>query len=241
MKKYLYDDLYYLEEKHWWHVSKRRIVQSLIENYNRIKKPKILDVGCGTGKNIEGLLKYGEVWGLDNSLDAIKFCRRRGLKNLKLGHAEKTDLKSESFDIITILDVLEHTDDNKTLQEMQRILKRSGILIITVPAFTWLWSEWDKVLHHKRRYNLESLTATLNNNNFKIIKITYLYSFLVVPTLIVRRIKEKLFNEKHYPSDFLLSNPILNKILGFLANMEFKLAQKMFFPIGTTLLVICQK
>lgn len=240
MKRYLYEDLYNLEEKHWWHVSKRTIVQNLIENYNNIEKPKILDIGCGTGKNIEELSKYGEVWGLDKSLEAIKFCKKRGLKNLKLGNAEKTKFKSGSFDIITLLDVLEHTDDNQTLQEMNRLLKKNGLLIITVPAFYWLWSQWDRILHHKRRYNSKNLIAILQKNKFKIIKITYLYSFLVPPALTIRKIKEKIFNKKQYPSDFQLSNIILNKILGFLASIEFKLTQKLFIPVGTTLLVVAR-
>lgn len=241
MQKYLYEDLYNLEETHWWHKSKRELVTYFLEKYFSSKYNKILDVGCGTGKNMEQLQKYGNVWGLDNSKEAIKFCRKRGLKNLQLSNAEKTKFKANSFDIITLLDVLEHTDDNKTLKEMQRILKKNGILIITVPAFMWLWSKWDEVLYHKRRYDLKSLTSILKNNNFRVIKITYLYSFLVLPALIIRGIKEKLLSQKYYPSDFLLNNSIINKLLGIIANIEFNLAKRVKIPIGTSLLVIAKK
>lgn len=241
MKSYLYQDLYDLEGKHWWHISKRRITQSLIRNCNKTKSPKILDVGCGTGKNAEQLQKYGQVWGLDNSLEAIKFCKKRGLKNLKLGNAEKTNFKSESFDIITLLDVLEHTDDEKTLTEMGRILKKDGIIIISVPALSWLWSEWDKILYHKRRYNLKSLAAVLGNNGFKIVKIFYLYSFLIIPVIIIRKIKEILLNKKNYSSDFLLTNLLLNKILSLISMMEFKLAQRVSIPVGTTIFAVAKK
>lgn len=241
MRSYLYQDLYNLEEKHWWHISKRRIVQIMMKAYNKVSKPKILDVGCGAGKNMEQLQKFGQVWGLDNSGEAIKFCKKRGLKNLQLSNAEQTRLKPNFFNIITLLDVLEHTDDKKCLKEMMRILNKGGILIITVPAFSWLWSDWDKVLHHNRRYNLKELTNILERNGFKIIKITYLYSFLVLPSLIIRRIKQNLFKEKPYPSDFLLSNQVVNKVMGLLASFEFKLAQKVKIPIGTSLLAVCKK
>lgn len=241
MKKYLYKDLYDLEEKHWWHISKRRIVQNLIKRYNKIIDPKILDIGCGAGKNTEELLKYGKVWGIDNSEDAVRFCKKRGLKNVKLSNAEKTDLKTSSFDVITLLDVLEHTDDNRTLKEMQRILKENGVIILTVPAFSWLWSKWDEALHHKRRYTLKDLISRIEDHNFKVIYATYLYSFLILPALIVRRIKEKFFYNKTYPTDFQLSNPAVNLIMSFLSEMEFKLAQRIPLPFGTTILIIAKK
>ena len=240
MQKYLYKDLYNLEETHWWHISKRRAVQNLIRKYNLSLNPKILDIGCGTGKNMEGLLKYGVVWGLDNSSDAIRFCKMRGLKNLKLGSAEKTNLKDESFNIITLLDVLEHTDDNKTLKEMHRILKREGLLIITAPAYLWLWSDWDRVLHHKKRYTLNTLNEILATNNFSPVKMTYLYSFLVLPVLIIRKIKQK-FSKDFYQSDFKLSTPLLNFLLNNLSRLEFFLAENFFIPFGTSILVVAKK
>src|SRR3989344_4554281 len=157
MQKYLYQDLYTQEDRHWWHRAKRAMVFTVASKFLNQKIPKILDVGCGTGKNLENLNKLGKTWGIDNSKEAIEFCKKRGLVNLKLAEAENTKLPLSYFNLITLLDVLEHTDDNKTLAEMHRILDRKGIIIITVPAFNWLWSNWDVVLHHKRRYTKKSL------------------------------------------------------------------------------------
>lgn len=241
MEKYLYDDLYNLEEKHWWHISKRRNIQNLIIKYNHSRNPKILDVGCGTGKNIEELLKLGQIWGLDNSKKAIEYCKKRGLKNLKLGNAQKTHFNPGSFDVITLLDILEHTDDNKTLIEMKRILKKDGLLIITVPAFYWLWSRWDEIAHHKRRYNKSTLLEVLKKNNFNVIKITYLYSFLLVPVYLIRKIKQKFFSKQEYPSDFRLNNSLFNRMLNLLSFLEFKVAEKIPLPFGTTILVVAKK
>ncbi|MEK7616910.1 MAG: class I SAM-dependent methyltransferase [Patescibacteria group bacterium] len=240
MKKYLYEDLYLLEEKHWWHISKREAVLSLIKEYAKGNRIKILDVGCGTGRNMEEFKKLGDVWGLDSSLIALNYCRKRGLKNLKLGSAENTSLETSSFDVVTLLDVLEHTDDNKTLKEMARILKRNGILILTVPAFPWLWSKWDEVLHHKRRYTINTFKKMLDSYDFHPVKMTYLYSFLVLPTLIIRKIKQK-FSKNFYPSDFTLSTPLLNFILNNLSRLEFFLSGKFYIPFGTSIVVVAKK
>lgn len=241
MEKYLYQDLYILEESHWWHISKRRVVQEIIRKYKNSKDLKILDIGCGTGKNMENMQKFGKVWGVDSSNAAIKFCKLRGLSNVKLGKAEKTNFKSNSFNVITMLDVLEHTDDNKTLKEMYRILKRRGLLIATVPAFSWLWSEWDVVLHHKRRYTKEDVVKVFKKNNFKIVQVNYLYSFLVIPSLVIRRLKHKLFSNQEYPSDFRLNNRLLNSFLKFLSLTEFQLNKIIPTLFGTSILIVASK
>ncbi len=240
MKKYLYEDLFSLEEKHWWHRSKRAIVQKFIRIYNTTKNPKILDIGCGTGKNMEELLNFGSVYGLDSSPEALKFCKKRGLKNLILGSAEKTHLKKDTFNIITLLDVLEHTDDNKTLQEVYRILKNDGLIIITVPAYSWLWSNWDVVLHHQRRYTTRSLSEVLKKNNFKTIKISYMYSFLVLPILIIRTVKS-LLSKKDYSSDFKLSSPLINILMSKLANIESFFIERTSVFAGTSIVVVAEK
>lgn len=240
MQGYLYKDLYNLEETHWWHNSKRRIVVNRIQYYFKGEQSKILDVGCGTGKNLEQFKKIGEIYGLDGSKKAIEFCKKRGLENVRLGKAENMPFKTNSFDVITLLDVLEHTNDNKTLQEAYRVLKKNGILVITVPAFSWLWSDWDKVLHHKRRYNKKDITDILNKNNFTVVYATYLYSFLVLPALIIRRIKG-LFKKREYSSDFRLSNNLLNWLMNFITKIEFQIAQNIPIPTGTTILLVAQK
>ena len=237
MQNYLYMDLYTLEEKHWWHISKRKIVRYLIEKYVQKKNPHILDVGCGTGKNIEELKKYGQIWGIDNSMEAIEFCKKRGLDNVKHGDAEKTRLPANSFDIITLLDVLEHTDDNKTLREMKRVLKKRGFLIVIVPAIPWLWSKWDEILHHKKRYTAKGLKEIFKSYDFSVIYLSYCYSFLVLPALFIRSIKS-FISRKNYSSDFKLSNFFLNIILGHLARSEFWLAQRLPLPIGTSIIAI---
>lgn len=240
MKKYLYIDLYEQEEKHWWHLAKRKLVGGFIEKYLNKKPAAILDIGCGTGKNIEVLSKFGEVWGVDISKKAIHFCRQRGIKNVKVAGSENTNMKSESFDLVTLLDVLEHTDDGRSLRETSRILKKNGLLIITVPAFQWLWGEWDRVLHHKRRYNRNNLGNLLNANGYRILKISYAFSFLVLPVLITRYVRSRIF-ARNYPSDFKIKFFFADFVFKTLSNVENSLIKRVDIPFGTSLVCVAKK
>ena len=240
MQEYLYQDLYELEDKHFWHIAKRKAVSWLIEKYLLSKQAKILDVGCGTGKNLETFKRYGQTWGLDSSTEAIKFCQKRGLSNLKVGTASNTGYARNSFDLVTILDVLEHTDDDRTLQEIYQILKPGGIVVATVPAYQWLWSDWDSVLHHKRRYTKGGLRKVLTNNNFKPLRISYMNSYLIAPALIVRTIK-KIVSKKNYGSDFSLSNSMLNFTFAQIAAGELFLIKQRLIPFGLSIIAAARK
>ncbi len=240
MRKDLYADLVNLEDKHWWHISKRRIVTEFIRIYAKSKKLNLLDIGCGTGRNLDQFRKFGHTFGLDSSKDAINICKKRGLINTTLGKAEKTPYKNNFFDIITILDVLEHTNDDKSIKEIRRILKKGGLLIGTVPAFDWLWSKWDEILHHKRRYTAERLDKLLSNHKFNIIKISYMYAFLVIPIFLIRTIKSFFFRQ-YYSSDFKLSLPFIDPILEKLAHIEFFIIKKTYLPFGLSIIFVAKK
>lgn len=239
MENYLYIDLAKLEDSHWWHIAKREVVGELMKRFFvlRTQNDKILDIGCGTGRNVKEFAKFGTMWGIDSSSEAIKFCKEKGLKNVRLGTSDKTGFDRETFDVVTLLDVLEHVEEDKTLREIKRILAKNGVLIITVPAFSWLWSQWDVVLHHKRRYTKQSLTSVLSRNGFKVRKISYMYSFLVLPALLVRFIKSLLF-KKNYGSDFEISLPFINKLLLWLSRGERSMNYPL--PFGTSLICVAR-
>lgn len=240
MEKYLYQDLYKLETKHWWHLSKRKTAIMLLKKYLNSNQPNILDIGCGTGQNVKAFSKLGESFGIDNSKDALLFCRKKGLKNVALGSANKIPFKDNTFEVVTLLDVLEHVKEDTALVEINRVLKKRGLLLVTVPAYQWLWSRWDEVLHHKRRYSKKTLINLLEMHGFKVIKASYLYSFLVLPAILVRSIKS-IIPKTGYSSDFKLSSPILNKILVKICNMERALSKFTPIPFGTSLICLATK
>lgn len=231
--------MYQTESHHFWHKAKREYVGKMIETYGRNGGKDLLDVGCGTGQNMEELAKMGTVFGVDSSDEALAFCKKRGLSNLKKGFAEKIPHKSEQFDVATILDVLEHVNDIKAVEEIGRVLKKRGIAIVTVPAFSWLWSKWDEVLGHKKRYTKKTLPSLFHEAGWEVKKTTYIHSFLVIPTLMIRTIKSK--QSREYTSDFQLMNPFINKILHTLSHLEQMVVTRYDMPFGTSLLCVVQK
>jgi len=240
MQKHLYADLYQLEDTHWWHKAKRENAISLLLRFLSNNNPKILDIGCGAGKNVEELSKIGLTWGIDNSSEAIKYCKKRGLKTVILGDAKSINFSSSSFDIITLFDVLEHTDDRETLREVYRLLKPGGLLVISVPAFPKLWSKWDVVLHHKRRYTKKSLIQELKQYPFDVLKISYMFSFLFIPAYLIRVIKSRI-SSKNYKSDFRINAPVINYFLLILSRFERFFIQNLSLPFGTSLICVAKK
>lgn len=247
MEQYLYKDLYQLEEQHWWHQAKRRLIlQGLrwCEDHRghlfSPKKERLLDIGCGTGKNLESFAVKLSTFGVDMSAEALAFCRKRGFKELQQSDGTTLPYPNDNFTVATALDVVEHTDDDQLLTEAYRVIRPGGYLIVTVPAFQFLWSKWDEVLHHKRRYTKKSLAKVTHQVGFTVLKISYAYSFLVLPVLIIRSIKQ-FFVKDEYQSDFKLSHPVINAIMKVVTAFEQKLIWWLGLPFGTSVVMIAQK
>jgi len=196
MQSHHYPILYQVEETHWWYLGRRRIIQSLVEKIRTTlpnAKPKILDVGCGTGANLKMLAAYGSAEGVDISPQAVDFCRERGLDSVKLGAIEHLPYESGSFELVTALDVVEHLDDDVAgLREMRRVLRRDGRVLLFVPAFMFLWGVQDDVSNHRRRYTLPSLLQAVEAAGFAVEWASYANISFFLPVLVVRSVKRWL-------------------------------------------------
>lgn len=188
---------------------------------------------------MKAFAKFGEVYGIDISPEAISFCRKRKLSHVRLGFANATKFPASSFDIVTMLDVLEHVNDKMALKEVKRILRPGGVLILTVPAYKLLWSKWDVALAHKRRYEKKALTKLLQNLRFEVIKCSYLYSFLFLPVFLIRSIKSKT-NKGEYTSDFTLNPGLINWFLLKIARLEQQIVMYWQVPFGTSIICVAR-
>jgi len=246
MEKEEYQRLYEFEDFYWWHVGRREIVKSLLLRIPLNKNSHILDVGCGTGGNLEILSKFGEVIGLDRSKDAIEFSHRKGFKNCIVGEAENINYPNESFELIAALDLLEHIDDEqKALREFHRVLKKEGYLLIMVPAYQFLWSEHDDVLFHKRRYTLSGLNSIIKKANFEIVWKSYFITF-TAPVFFIYRSSQRIFRKKDKKrekkkSDYIVLPNFLNKFLIYILKIEAYLAKYVTFPFGVSIALIAKK
>jgi SAM-dependent methyltransferase len=155
MERKVYEQMAQLDQRHWWFTARRRILAELIERV--VKPPKdarILELGAGTGHNLPMLSRFGTVEA--SELDPIA----RELASERLGREVKEaalpDLSmfpADSYDLIALLDVIEHVPDDKaSLAAIMTRLKPGGALLLTVPANPWMWTAHDVAHHHHRRY-----------------------------------------------------------------------------------------
>ena len=166
MGKGYYKELFYLEDRNWWFLARREIISSLLDRYLKNKKSlQILDIGTGTGRMLELLECYGKTTGIDYSDETIKFCRKRGFTNVIKGDAHHLPFNDNLFDLICAFDLIEHLEcDEEAIKEFFRVLRKGGILFLTVPAFMFFWNENDEFWMHKRRYAANQIQMILKKN-----------------------------------------------------------------------------
>src|SRR4030042_2375692 len=203
MRHDLYAELYQIEDHHWWHQHKRLVVKQFIDKF--AKKGKALDVGAGTGKMLAELSDDGwDTLGLDGERNAVKWSHRRGMvvKQIDL-ETDKFPFPDNYFEAVLALDVLEHLrNESFVLTEIRRVLKPKGIVIITVPAYQWLFNYWDKMLGHQRRYSINNFKRKIKEHTFQVVYISYFCALFLPPAILVRLFKQ-LFGEKRKAvSDF---------------------------------------
>ncbi|MCX6816699.1 MAG: class I SAM-dependent methyltransferase, partial [Candidatus Beckwithbacteria bacterium] len=195
MESLEYTKMFQLEDRHWWFVAKRRFTAAILSTLS-LKQAKILDVGCGTGRNMLMLQEFGTVSGVDLSPLAIKYCRQRGLTQLQQGSADSLPFPASSFDLVTLFDVLYHQgikSDIKVLQEVFRVLQPKGYILITDCAHPWLFGPHDQVMQARQRYTKKELTQKLTSAGFTVIRASYLFMF-TFPVFVVNRLLKKYFN-----------------------------------------------
>jgi SAM-dependent methyltransferase len=243
MQQHTYSIMYEVEETHWWFVGRRRIISSFLEKICRelgTKRPRILDVGCGTGANLELLGKYGEAEGVDVSPEALAFCRARGLENVKLGEAERLPYEDNSFDLVTGLDVVEHLDDDVAgLREMRRVLKPGGRALLFVPAFMFLWGVQDDISHHRRRYTIPDLRRVVEAAGFRVERTTYANISFFAPILAGRALMKVTGLKPASENNINVS--ALNGVLGRILGAESFFLRRMNFPFGVSALCVARR
>ncbi len=244
MQQHTYAIMDEVEGSHWWFVGRRAILESFLQTIVQNLKSKdqglrILDVGCGTGANLEMLSQFGESEGVDVSDDALEFCRLKGLKAQK-GLAETLPYDDESFELTTALDVVEHLDDDVAgLKEMFRVTKRGGYSLIFVPAFMWLWGEQDDISNHRIRYTKKQIVSRLQEAGYTIERATYANWTFFAPIL-GGRVFMKLTGIKP-ESENNINISALNGIFGKLFAAERFWLRNFNFPVGVSIVVVAKK
>jgi SAM-dependent methyltransferase len=240
-----YEKMYNLEDSYWWFVGKRRIAHNLIEEFVPLdQKEAILDVGCGTGATTCFLDHYGWAHGIDISETALCFCQKRALTRLSRASALRLPFADSSFGLITAFDALYHekvVDDLMALREFHRVCRKGGSVLISEPAFSFIWSGHDVAYHGKRRYAASELESKLEKAGFQVVKLSY-SNALLFPFIFAFRMWKRLSrpSPEDY-SDLKPLNPYLNKALLAVYSLEASLVRKTRLPVGSSVVCVARK
>lgn len=240
MDRIVYDRMAEHDSTHWWYVARRDILADFIaREVNPPKGARILEIGCGTGHNLPMLGAFGEVDAIEIDPAARDIASKRLGKEVGSSPLpELTGVADGQYDMIAVLDVVEHIEDDvAALEAMAKRLKPGGTILITVPAHQWMWSAHDVVNHHKRRYSKATLTAALERAGLKWRKLGY-FNSLLFPAAVAARLAGKLTG-KDDSDDSPPAKP-LNAIFEKIFGLERHLVGRMPLPPGLSLIVLAQ-
>jgi len=256
MERSEYQFLESQENKHWWFVGRRIILNKMLKKLvgqksanENDEKLQILEIGCGTGGNLEMLSKYGDVHAIEMDENAYNIAKGKNLaSDIKMGYLpDNTGLEENQFDLIVMFDVLEHIDEDiESLKSLNKFLKTEGNIFITVPAFKFLWSKHDEIAHHKRRYIKKELIDSLKQAGFEVKYISYFNFWLFPLAAIVRTIYKSFSGSKNINEDGNTpgqKKPIgfINKTLTLIFASEKYFIGKISFPFGLSLMATANK
>lgn len=230
-----------VEGTHWWFVARRKIVKKVIESLHLPPSAKILEVGCGTGGNLDLLSCFGEVTAVEVDDGAIALAKERCIGRVVTGCLpDEVDLGDEEFDLIVLLDVLEHiNDDVGSLVALRKKLKKEGRILITVPAFSFLWGEHDEFHHHVRRYRAGEIVSKLLDCGYEL-KYTSYYNTLLFPAVVAVRVVNKILGRRHVVDDLKVPRFFLNQLVEKIFSSERFLLPEIKLPFGVSIISIAE-
>jgi SAM-dependent methyltransferase len=184
------------EDRHWWYRGRRKVLDGAIAALALPKPARILDAGCGSGRNMLELARFGSVTGIELSDTSVELARARGVGEVVAGSVLEMPFADDSFDLAVSLDVIEHLEDDLgALRELRRTLAPGGTLLVTVPAYQWLWSGHDEINHHHRRYTRRTLQRVAEQAGWTQVRTTY-FNSLLLPAAIALRVLDRVNRAK---------------------------------------------
>ncbi len=240
MEQRVYDELYRLEDAHWWFRGRRAVIWALLRDAGLPTNPAILDAGCGTGRNLVEYGRLGSAVGVDFSSEAVAACRERGLRDVTHARLEDMPFDPGSFDLLLACDVIEHIEDDVgALRELRRVASAGAQLVLTVPAYMWLWSHHDDRHHHQRRYTKEALEASVRAGGWRPRRITH-FNTVLLPAIAAVRAVGRRRTPREDASDYALTRG-LDRVLGVpMAGEARAIARGFNLPAGVSIAMVCE-
>jgi SAM-dependent methyltransferase len=245
------------EDRHWWFASRTRAILAYLDRYvGPGRDRRVLDIGCGAANMAHHLAHYGRVVGVDTNPRPLEVARQRGMEAYQAA-ADNLPFADGEFGLVALLDTVEHVPaQDAAFQECRRVLRSpggglaGGRLLVTVPAFMFLWSKNDVLNMHQRRYSRSELKAKLEEHGFCVLRISY-NNFFVFPLaaalILLRRgraepeLASPHFDEDAYQVEMEPAPPLLNALLTWVGKLEVALLRRVNLPFGTSIIAIAEK
>lgn len=236
-----YTEMAGVQDRHWWYVARRRILHEQLCRLALPPDAEILEVGSGTGANLALLASFGRVTGLEMEQVAIDLALqslgpREGIRLLQGRCPEDLDCLGRQFDLVCLFDVLEHIpQDGEALAKLKSLLKPRGRLLLTVPAYPWMWGPHDEHFHHRRRYTRSTLVNTCEAAGLAVSRACH-FNTLLFPLAVVARAAERLSGRMG--SGTRMPPAPANAILSRVFSLERHLVGRTRLPFGLSLMAV---
>jgi SAM-dependent methyltransferase len=238
MERVVYDRMAELDERHWWYRARREILATLIQRKIRLREgARILEIGCGTGHNLEMLERFGRADGIeiDPAARAIA-AERLGRPISSAALPELTGVEDRAYDLVALLDVLEHVEeDQAALESIARKLRPGGRILIAVPAHPWMWSAHDQANHHKRRYTKKTLKAVIGAAGLRTDMLSW-FNSLLFPVAAAARLAGRVTGRED-GGDKLPPRPV-NSLFETIFGLERYAVGRLPLPPGVSLVAV---
>jgi SAM-dependent methyltransferase len=241
MDRIVYDRMAAHDSTHWWYRARRDILADYLSRYGGLPDDaRILEIGCGTGHNLPMLAQFGSVEAIEIDAAARAIASQRLGK--PVGNAPLpalTGVARGTYDLIAVLDVVEHIEDDVgALTAMAECLKPGGKILITVPAHQWMWSAHDVVNHHHRRYSKKTLGAAIARAGLTHNGLRW-FNSLLFPAAVAARAAGKLTG-KDDSDDSPPAKP-LNTAFEAIFGLERHLVGRVPLPPGLSIITLASR
>lgn len=246
MNRCEYEIMYRIEDRYWWYIGIREIARTMLDRYvPRGGRRRVLDAGCGTGGNLNMLTRYGDVFGIDVSREAVRFLKKRDYCRFATASVTAIPFQNGAFDLVDVFYVNECLpDDAPAFHEYLRVLKPGGFLYMSEVAFEELRGEHDLAVGIVRRYTRRDLRQRLAAAGFNVLRTTYANTILSPPIFLLRRLRRILSpvsRQEEAKSDFDLAPGFLHAFFKATLLIEACLLKFINLPFGVTVIAVAQK
>jgi SAM-dependent methyltransferase len=228
-----------LWERHWWWRARAAWLRDWVETLAAGRRDlRILDAGCGDGLFFSDLAQFGVVQGLEPDARLLTDGPHRSA--IRVGRLDAAFHPEPTYDLVLLLDVLEHCpDDAEALAAVRRALRPGGRLLLTVPGLPWLWSAHDTVNGHYRRYTRCTLHAALGGAGLEVEDMRWFFAWTIGPLVLRRWLR---------PTDAATTEAMvrvpprpINALFRTLSQIDLALARRVRWPLGSSLLAIARR